>query len=259
MSRIIVTLLLVVGLLIGIYLVSQQTNLFPKADITNAPQEIKISNISDNSFTVSWITFKPVSGFIKYGTSEQLGETAVDDRDSGIQTARTTHHVTLKNLQPAQTYFYAIASGVESFDNKGQSFQHTTAPSTENPLAVPQPLFGKVTQQDGQTPAEALVYLETQDGSLLSSYTRSDGNWLITLNNARTKDLSNYLVVKDSDPVSLTVESWAGDQVEVKGQAGDGSAFARIVLSNSSPKVRDLNGDGKVNVFDYILLLLGRK
>ena len=103
-------ILLIIGLFAGIYLVSQKTNLFSKADVSTAPQEVKVSNISDNSFTVSWITGKPATGFIKYG-SEALEETVQDDRDAGSQELRTTHHVTIKKLEPDKTYYYQINSG----------------------------------------------------------------------------------------------------------------------------------------------------
>lgn len=256
MTKILVPILLILGLFAGVYLVSQRTNFFSRADISTAPQEIKVTNISDNSFTVSWTSFKATTGFVKYSNSEQLGDTASDDRDSGAQKPRLTHHVTLKNLEPGKEYFYTITSGAEGFDNKGQPFRQTTAPTTENPPVPPAaPVFGKVTRQDGSIPDEVLIYLDLSGGSPLSSYTREDGNWLITLNNARIKDLSNYITVTANDQVNLVVESGDGGKAAVRGQAGDNGSFSKVVLTEDSYKVRDLNRDGVINVFDYVLQL----
>ncbi|MBI2329900.1 fibronectin type III domain-containing protein [Candidatus Daviesbacteria bacterium] len=237
MSKIIVLVLLIAGLAVGVFLVGRQTGFFSKADISTEPQEIKVSNISDNGFTVSWITAKPTVGFVQFGESESLGDTTDDDRDAR---PRLTHHVTLKNLSPQTIYFYKI--------NPGSNIaQQTTAPVTQNPPAVPEPIFGKALKADGSMPAEALVYLQLPGGSLLSSYTRDQGNWLITLNNARTKDLADYITVSDEDVVSVLVSGEG--KAEVQGKVSDKDAFSQITLGHTG----DLNGDGVINVFDYIL------
>lgn len=259
MSKIIITFLLISGLLISIYLVSQQTSLFSKADVSTAPQEIKVSNISDNSFTISWLTGKPTTGFIKYG-SEALEETVQDDRDSGSQQLRTTHHVTLKNLEPGKTYYYKIFSGPEVFDNQGKPFTQVTAPTTENPPAVPEPVFGKVVTPEGAAASEALVYLQINGGSLLSGYTR-EGNWLITLNNARTKDLTDYLSLGDVDLVSLEVKASRESKVALSARFKQKDIFNKVVLpaEENYDKVRDFNNDGVINIMDYIIRLLKLK
>lgn len=255
MSRILFLIILIAGLILGIYLVSQTTSLFSRADISTVPQEIKVTNISDNSFTVSWITEKPATGFLQYGGSEQLGDSIPDDRDTGVQQSHTTHHVTIKNLDPGTVYYYKITSGTENFDDRGKSFTQTTAPTTENPPAPPEPIFGKVVKQDGNTSTEAVVYLEI-NGSLLSSFVREDGNWLITLNNARTKDLLSYITVEKSNQVHLIVQGGAEGLVKMTAKVGEQDAFSKIVLPAqefSGGGIRDLNRDGVINVFDYVL------
>lgn len=249
--------MLVIGLLTGLYLVSRQTNLFSRADISTAPQEVKISNISDNSFTVSWLTGKPTTGFIKYG-SPALEETAQDDRDLGSQEFRVTHHVTIKNLEPGKTYYYQIFSGQEVFDDQGKPFTQTTAPTTENPPAVPEPVFGTVNKKDNTKATEALVYLEINGGSLLSSYVRENGNWLITLNNARIKDLSDYISVDEAGLMNLEVKAGGEAKINLSARVKEKEAFSKIVLpaEEEDKTLKDRNGDGVINAIDYILMLL---
>src|SRR3989344_5713873 len=50
------TVLLLVALPVSVFLVGKQQNLFLKASPEEVPKEIKIANISDNSFSVSWFT-----------------------------------------------------------------------------------------------------------------------------------------------------------------------------------------------------------
>lgn len=261
MSKILVPFILILGLLVGVYLVSQTTSLFSKADVSTAPSEIKVSNISDNSFTVSWLTGKLTTGFIKYG-SEALEETMQDDRDLGSQELRVTHHVTIKNLEPGKTYYYKIFSGPEVFDNQGKPFTQVTASTTENPPAMPEPVFGTVVKQEGGVPAEALVYLQINNGSRLSGYTR-EGRWLITLNNARTKDLLDYISVEETDLINLEIKSGLEFRTKVSARVKEKEAFSKIVLAAPEipdGKIKDLNGDGVINAIDYILqFLLPRK
>ncbi|MBI2268365.1 MAG: fibronectin type III domain-containing protein [Candidatus Blackburnbacteria bacterium] len=217
--------ILLAGLPAGAYLVSQRTGLFTQASPEETPKEIKITNISDNSFTVSFITpDKAVVGYVGYGETEKLGSSSSDDRDSSRQTPRFTHHITVKNLDPATKYYFKIGSGKSVYDNGGTSYVVTTAPTTNDPPAVADPAYGKIKTATGIAPLEALVYLTAAGGTPLSSYTRETGNWLITLNNARTADLSRYVQIKENSLINISV------------QAGkDGIASGTTDTSNRAP------------------------
>lgn len=225
---IISVLVLLLGVGAGVYLVQQgKISFLSRAGPTVIPQEVKITNISDNSFTVSWITpDKEIAGFIAYGDSAQLGQTAADDRDQiGSLNSYFTHHVSLKNLSPQTKYFFKIGSGSKTYDQAGQPYEITTAPTTDSPPPLADPSFGTVVDQSGKNAAGALVYLTVANSTPLSSYTREDGNWLITLNNARSKDLSGYVTYKEK-----------GDKEEIMVQAGSaGTAFGTADTSNDSP------------------------
>src|SRR3990167_3047971 len=97
--------LLVIALPGGVYLATNQNSFFGIASPEEAPKEVKITNISDNSFSVSWVTpDKQNLGFLAYGNTEKLGKTTNDDRDASGTQPRYTHHVTLKNLLPSTLY-----------------------------------------------------------------------------------------------------------------------------------------------------------
>lgn len=258
LHKVIILIILISGLLVGLYLLSQQTNLFPKAAPQITPQEVKISNLSDNSFTVSWVTpDKPTIGFVSYGQGN-LTETALDDRDTAGPKPRTTHHITLKNLIPQTTYLFKISSAGQTFDNNGQPYSVTTTPTTQDTPPLPQPIFGKVKTADSKPPQEAVVYVEIGEGTLLSSYTRADGNWLVTLNNARTKDLSTYLTPQDQDRVAVTIQAGIEGFISKATTLAKKNELSAITLNKTSAPQKpsavpgDLNGDGVVNAFDLI-------
>lgn len=251
--RIAFIFILIFGLLVSVYLLGQRTGFFSKADISAAPQDIRISNVSDNSFTVSWITAKPVNGFVSFGGSESLGETAQDDRDSSGPKMRQTHHVTLKNLDPDTVYFYKITNG--------DTAKQKTAPTTQDTPPLADPIFGKVVRSDQSPETEAIIYSIISGSTLLSSYTREDGNFLITLNNARTSDLSFYITVKDSDAVDFKIKT-AGEAMEAKVSAESRKTAVQLTLRQPQVTRRawpaDFNNDSKINVVDYALHLKER-
>lgn len=218
-------LVLLIALPVGIFLVGQQTGFFSEASPEEEPQDVKVTNISDNSFTVSWLTpDKATAGFLVYGETEKLGVTASDDRDKSGQSSRFTHHVTVKNLDPSTIYYFKIGSGKKTYDDAGENFSINTAPTTADPPAVADPAYGKVTDSAGVAAGDVLVYLTVDGGTLLSSYTRVDGNWLITLNNARTKDLSTYIAYKPT-----------GDSVDFFVNANGGTTKATADTNNIRP------------------------
>lgn len=234
MTKIFLVILLIIGLILGVYLVTQKTNISPKASADLTPTQVKISNISDNSFTVSWLTTAPVIGFISYGKDSKLGDAQIDDRDSSSGVARITHHVSLKLLTPQTKYFFKIGSGSEIYDDNGKQYFQTTAPTTQNtpPLAVS--VFGKISNTDNSIPKEALVYLIASDSSTLSSYLRDDGNFLLTVNNARKKDLSDYIAVKEGDLLNLTVLTSIDSKMELSTNLDTKTPVQITIGSNSA-------------------------
>lgn len=187
-------LILLAGIGGSVYLVQTRSNLFLRASPTISPKQVKITNLSDNSFTVSWITEEATSGFVKYGTTSQIELTAIDDRDqeTGKTGNYTTHYVNLKNLSPQTTYYFKIGSGKSLHDNNGNLYEVITASKIVSSPSASDPANGIVIKPD-ESPAEGtIVYLTIANVTPLSALTKSTGTWLIPLNNARSSNLSTY-------------------------------------------------------------------
>lgn len=273
MSKFLVLILLVGSLVLGIYLVTQRTYFTPKADISAAPQDVKISNISENSFTVSWITSRKMTGFISYGKTESLGTTASDLRDNQQRKERFTHLVTLEKLEPETVYYFKI--GEES-----KQFLQKTAPILSQTPLLPQSLFGQVIKKDKGIPEEGLIYLTSPNSTLLSAYLDEAGKWLLTLANLRSSDLGSYKSLKEEDVLNLQVEGAQDGTLKREFsfkestlstgstnslQVSSGQAPSVLNLSLTGPQTTvfyergmlegDLNNDGVTNVFDFALHL----
>ena len=56
--------LVLIGLVAGFFAVRQGSSWLLRAEPGTVPKQVKISNITEGGFTVSWITETPTTGFV---------------------------------------------------------------------------------------------------------------------------------------------------------------------------------------------------
>lgn len=221
--------------------------------VTGPPviSDIRVSNVRDTSFTVSWLTNVPSSGEIRYGTSSgSLNQTAHDAR--GAPTFDDTHYVTIAGLDPAATYTFDIVSGSTTHNNNGNHFAVTTGPT----LGVPSSdtIFGQVYKQNGTTVAAGtIVYVTLHDAdasgspgdaALLSALVEPNGYWNTNLGNVRVGNLGSYFDYAAS-----------GDQVRVQARgAADGSGCQTVDTGDDTPVPPIVLGVSPCSVFQTLNL-----
>ncbi len=194
--------------------------------------EVRVTNVRDTTFTVSWVTNQSATGEVHYGTDPaNLNQSAHDDRGAG--TSDDTHYVTLLGLTSNTTYYFDVISNGTTDDNGGVHYTVTTGPTLGLPAS--DTIYGQVFKEDGTTPAEeTMVYITLfdDDGSgssgqaaEMSSLVDSNGYWSASLGNARPADLGSYFDYSAS-----------GDGVELTAQgAGDSTASQTVNTSNDRP------------------------
>lgn len=211
---------LIVGVVAGVLLVGEGTGGFlPRANEESIPQQVRITNISDTSFSVSFITQTPSLGLLEYGSAARdLDEQVLDDRDqlSGESGSYRTHHITVRGLQPATQYYFRIGTARRTFfDNQGSPFSVRTSRPGLSPSSA-QSASGQVQNQAGSPANGALVYLTTNGASPLSAYIKQDGSWSLPLSQMRTQDLSAIMTMTDSTPLKLQVIGTDGETLNAE-------------------------------------------
>ncbi len=225
--------ILVLGLIAGGVLFSQGTGVFaPRATPQSTPKSIKLTNVTESSVTITYLTDAASEGSIKYGTDPETplsrsAQVATDDRVQ-LGTSQTsqfkTHHITVRGLQPNTKYYYVISSSGEVYDNQGQAFSITTAQRSGAPAAA-KTIYGSVTTETG-TPADgAIVYVAFEGAGLLSSLVKQSGSWAVPLSNARTTDGAAYADVSDSTQLAISVQGPEMSQI----------ATTNVAVSESQP------------------------
>ena len=192
-------LFIAIGIGITTYLVKSGVILTIKADPTDTAQNIRISNVTDKSFTVSFTTEALVIGSINFGKDKNLGQTALDDRDrKEALREHKIHYITVKNLDFSTNYYFSITAGSKEFLQKGEPFVVKTAPaSSVSSTAEEKTMEGKVVLPNGNNPKEGTVYLNSDNSQTLSALVGEGGLYSLSLNSLMTQDFSSYFTISD--------------------------------------------------------------
>jgi hypothetical protein len=220
-------LILLIAVFVGVYLVKTRTGVKIGAEESETPKQVRITNVTDTGFSVSWVTDKAVTGLVKYGTVvDELKQAGLDDRDqlSGEAGSFSIHHVTVKNLTPSTQYYFSIESGKNSYDNKGKAFEITTGKTLGTPPAA-DPVYGTILTPSGTAAEGVVVYVNVANAAPLSALAKTNGNWALSLSTARSSDLGSYLSY-DTQATIVNILVQGGSQ---------GTAPAITTTANDNP------------------------
>lgn len=211
MIKLILPLVLILGIIGGVYLVQNRVNLFPKADEIPFQEKVTISNIAPTSFAISYFTKAPSYDFIQYGEDTAVPTVALDRRSkNGLNPQLSTHYFLLKDLKPDTKYFFKINSnGILLPEDSLDAAASSAYLTAKTPVAIPgtpgTEIYGGTVKKigTGQAPAEAIVFLSSENGQLLSAPMKDSGEWTIGFSGMRSADLSKYLPLSGTDQIKF--------------------------------------------------------
>jgi len=222
-------LILIGGLIAGVFLVSQRQGLGTSAGPTESPKNVRVTNRGTNTFSVSWTTDTPTTGFVKYSENPaRITTPAGDVRDqiSGSAQSYTNHYVNITGLSADTTYYFVIGSGPQTYNDDGKPFQIRTGPQVIPP---PEDVINGVIVSGSATPVNgAIVYVEAEGGEALSTTTKVDGTWRLNLASSRDKAGQGLTYDKDQTILSIFV------------QAGTGGTATAITNTSTDSPVNDI-------------------
>ncbi len=240
-----------------------------KASPDTLPKDIVISNIGDQTITISWQTVSETTSFVTYGLNSPNEQTALDDRDNDIPSPKFTHHVTISNLIPQTEYSYKIVSG----NNSSETSKFQTAPTLSDQSGS-KPVIGSVLDKDGQPLKDGIVYLTVSGAVTQSAPVKEYGNFLIPINQIRTQDLTSLLIPEEMTFAKITAIGSKGQATaliklgsfenplgplklgeDVDLSSPNPSSSPEASSSAQSTRNFDLNADNRVNSSDYAIIL----
>ena len=232
--------ILVVALVAGVFFIGKGPGVFaPRATPETTPKNVKVTNVTDTGFTVSFLTDAKTAGFVKYGTEDgKFKSQASDDRDqlSGSVGEYQLHHITIRGLEENTNYFYIIGTGNgATFDNNGRAFSVKTA-RRAGPPAAAKTVYGSVTNTIGGPAEGSIVYVSNTKAGEMSSLVKNSGSWAVPLSNARVPDGSAYAQITDEDTLSILVQGNSPTlQSSIDVKVAESQPVATITLGGANP------------------------
>lgn len=216
------------------------------------PQYVRMSDVTETSAVISWTTPDlAVEGWVQYSESSDVpsgSPIAQDERDvmSGSTDERTTHYVTISNLQPAQTYHFVIGSGATKYKSPdGSAFSFTTAAIGSDTIPPPHPVYGTVT--NGMDQGAIIYVVLVQDGEKsfpVSAVTNDSGNFEVDLAHIRNAALDSKFSYDDT--TEMVIFAQGGDRGGFVERTTVGADAAISMTMTTSYSLDDVFADSSI-------------
>lgn len=172
---------LILVLTVGLSLTFKNTStpIISRADKNLIPQSITISNLTNESASVHFITNKPARTYLSYSKDAEAPVVKFDQRDLEAQSYRKLHYFQLSQLKPNSNYnFHVFVEGKKISKNYTFKTLNLDFPKLGNA-----PIFGKVLLSDLNPAKNILVKVKISPSNDYSytTLTKSTGEWISTL------------------------------------------------------------------------------
>ncbi len=186
--------------------IRSKTGFISTAITSDEPKNITITNISDTSFTISYITDENLTGTINYGKDPSVGTFEIEDldREKSVVTPRIIHSTTLNKLTPNTKYFFVINSGQTTYLNNNAAFEIQTPQAISSTFPKQNPITGKVIVPNTNIPSVTIAYLTIKGAQTLSTLVKPDGLFIFDLDSLRSEDLSTFYTVDKDANIKIT-------------------------------------------------------
>jgi hypothetical protein len=155
---------IIIGTIMFILLVYFGFRIFGSQAGDFQPREVVISNITQNSVTITWVTGVETQGVIEYGTTPTALNFFAPE-----STKTKNHSVDLTLLSPSTTYYFQIRINDRKYDNGGvpwtfttKAVEKTATPSPFENIPSPTPTISVNTP----TPVQRLIVPTESSSSL---------------------------------------------------------------------------------------------
>ncbi|MFH1897498.1 MAG: fibronectin type III domain-containing protein [Candidatus Desantisbacteria bacterium] len=188
--------------------------------VFDIPKHLKVTNVTDRGFTVSWRTTAKGTSSVSYGTTTTFGSVTEDNVE------RDVHYITVENLEPDTVYYFDVTGSGITNDNHGRHYFIKTGASISDFSPGSNLVVGHVYERKGVPAEGAVVYVTIKDvdgkDSLeecapLSVLTDADGGWFVDMRCARGRDYLSKFEYSSVD--TIRVEADGGERGQ--GNSGD--------------------------------------
>ena len=186
-------------------------------ELSPAIRSIRIANVRDTSFTVSWVTDVATTGAIRWGPDDGTTPATVVADTRGATATFTVHYVTVNGAKASTRYRFDVVSDVTSDTNAGAHYLVTTGPTLA--LTGSDQTRGTIARADSTAPDGVVVHVRatgTTGNSAPLAFLITAANakeWAANLGNLRTATLDATYPVTDTTQIIVTADGGADGTV----------------------------------------------
>jgi hypothetical protein len=171
-------IILISGLFVTAFLV--QIGIFTSSQATpnEEPQNVSVSNITNNSFTVTFTTLDPTLSAVQINNPDSPS-VAFDIRDTQGNQAYINHFITVTNLKPNTQYKFTLLSNGDEYTDNGNLYTATTANGDAPSSGSKYTLSGKVIMPNGEDASDVLLNITIPNAAPISAITNNQGEYFI--------------------------------------------------------------------------------
>jgi hypothetical protein len=243
---------LLASLAVGIYLTGSKTNLSSKASGDCNPVNVQISNVTNNSADISFITTSVCLSNVSI--NNQMIEDVRFLNTSQVPSAIRIHYFQVKSLKELTEYRFSLISGGQNISN--DSYRFTTSSKPKSQIPTSNLAWGRILDPDQKPTSNAIVYLNIPGSAPLSSFVTSNGNWSISLASSFNESKNDWFV---PPPTSIEEEiiviSDDGNSTQITNNTGTNNPVPDIIIgqnSFSSPPDPTPPDVGQINNFNPV-------
>lgn len=188
-------------LAVTVYVALQQTGIITQAGASDDPKFITVSNETNDSFTVSWVTTKANQGAVLI---PEQGLSFAESEQTKV------HTVEVNGLKAATEYKFNVLSGTVTDNNDGESYTALTTRYAFEPDN--QLIFGRVFGKESSIPlTEGFATLEADYNGLktnkIYSLLNEQGGWQLDKSLLLRQDLTQKFDIEQKSLVTITIYS----------------------------------------------------
>ena len=223
-------IMLIVSIFGGIYLTSQKTYLTPKASDDCQPINPQYTNITFNSFDVSFTS--SIGCISTIVVNNQPYKNYFKDQES------KTHYFSVNNLKDNQEYKMVIVSGDKKYSKDEYKIKTAIKPSASLPDS--NMAWGNAYSKDGSSPATgSIIYINIPGASPLSSIVNSQGYWNISLSTSFNESKTDWFSAPKDTNYDITVFSPDGTVTQLTNNTSNNNPVPDIIIGQNSLRPRD--------------------
>ncbi|MDD4785124.1 MAG: Ig-like domain-containing protein [Candidatus Shapirobacteria bacterium] len=219
-------IILIGGVFIGVFLTNKNTNFISKASGDCHPINPQITNITNNSVTISFTTESLCLSSLVVN-NQNFDNLAILDTTQKSK----IHYFDVNNLKTSSEYEYFFINDGKNY--KQSSYKFETAKNPVGSIPSSNLAWGRVFTPNFNAASKVMVFLNIPGASPLSALVTSSGNWNISLANSFNESKSNRFIPLPNTSEEIIVIDQDRQRTQISGNTSQNNPTPDIILGQN--------------------------